>query len=326
METTIGIKSIVSCFPSTTININQLPNYNQLPAGHKTLFDSCGITQVHTDDETHFTTDLTLQAAQKLCTKNKLFPEKIDVIIHLQARSPDFLTSSTATKIQHELKAHNAICFTLSDLGCVDIATAVMLANNLLCANKKYKNIIITYCSRPIAQDRFRYPVTIIGDGAMALLITSGAKNKIIDYALEVNGKYWNLFYTDYKNQQTQNWQEKCRDIYEYSFGLAIESKNRFAAINEKLLKKNKLSYDKINHFIMQNISLGAFRFYEDLLKIKFAPVCYKNLKNYGHLGPMDIILNLNSGIEAGLFKKGELLLLMDNSPVAAWGSMLIKI
>jgi 3-oxoacyl-[acyl-carrier-protein] synthase-3 len=71
---------------------------------------------------------------------------------------------------------------------------------------------------------------------------------------------------------------------------------------------------------------LGAFRFYEDLLKIKFAPVCYDNLKNYGHLGPMDIMLNLGSGIESGLFKKGELILLMDNSPVAAWGSILVQI
>lgn len=325
MGSVTGIKSIVSCFPATTIDIKHLPNYKQLPEGQKTFFD-CGIAQIHVDNQPNSITDLIVQAAKKLCTKNKLAPEKIDVIIHLQARSPDFLTSSTAAKIQYELKAHNALCFTLSDLGCVDIVAAVMLANNLLQTNKNYKNIVITYASQPVAQNRFRYPVTIIGDGAMALLITSCAKNKIIDYALEVNGKYWNLFYTDYKNQPVQDWQEKCRDIYEYSFGLAVESKNRFVNVNKKMLKNNKLDYGDLQHFIMQNISFGAFRFYEDLLKIKFAPVCYDNLKNYGHLGPMDIMLNLGSGVESGLFKKGELILLMDNSPVAAWGSILVQI
>lgn len=56
---------------------------------------------------------------------------------------------------------------------------------------------------------------------------------------------------------------------------------------------------------LMQNMTASAYQFYESLLDLPIHPVCRKNLRRYGHLGAMD--------------GEGDHVLVLNNSPVAAW-------
>jgi 3-oxoacyl-[acyl-carrier-protein] synthase-3 len=114
--------------------------------------------------------------------------------------------------------------------------------------------------------------------------------------------------------------------VRRYSFSLAVESKKRFARMNEELLSRHGLTMSDVDHFVSQNISMGAYDFYEQAFDISFAQVCRQNLAGYGHLGSTDIALNLGSGLDSGEFQPGDLVLVMNNAPVAAWSSMLIEI
>lgn len=160
----------------------------------------------------------------------------------------------------------------------------------------------------------------------MALTVSRDSTFRIVDMCIETNGAYWDLFKVDYRQSDAKGWEEVCRDRPTYTFSLAIESRNRFRRLNIDLLRRNGLDLSDIDHFVMQNISIGAFEFYEQCLEIHFARSCRTNLRRFGHLGSMDIIINLHTGLLSGEFSSGDRVLVMNNSPVAAWSSMLILV
>lgn len=322
----IGIKAASFYIPEKKIAVSDLTEYQTFKDNNKYLlaFRGTGINYVHIEYDQN-SVDLAIKASKKIFIEYDINRNDIDCIIYLQGRSPTYLMSSDLTKITKELGLDNVFGFTLTDLGCVDISAALIIAKNLILCNK-YKNILICYGSKPVSQKRFRYPVTIIGDGGMALVVSVHDKNKIIDNELSMNGKYWDLYSADYKNEPYLDWHETCKDIDKYCFELAVESKNRFEDMNKKILQRNNFSYSQIKGFIMQNISLGAFRFYEDVFLIKFVQPCYNNLVEYGHLGSIDIILNYFSLLRSNQYCPGDKVLIMNNSPIAAWSTFLMEV
>jgi 3-oxoacyl-[acyl-carrier-protein] synthase-3 len=164
------------------------------------------------------------------------------------------------------------------------------------------------------------------GDGGFACLVSKGAGCLLIDQQMESNGAYWDLFKIDYDGKPRDQLREECRDLRSYGFELAVESQMRFSRMNEKLLKKHNLAYQDIRHVILQNISRRAYAVYGDLVQGTISPVCAQNLAQYGHLGCADVFLNLRLGLESGLFRTGERVLIMNNSPAAVWTSFLIQI
>lgn len=234
--------------------------------------------------------------------------------------------ASEATRIQAAVGAARATTFSVADLGCVSINSAFLVARALLDSNDSWTNVLIAHGSKPPSPRRFRYPVTVNGDGGVAVLVTRDAAPRIADLALETNGEYWDLYRVDFKDKPHRDWVEECKSLRDYSFKLAIESRNRFSAINENVLARAGKTIGDVDHFVMQNLSAGAFRFYEEFFKIEFAKACKVNLARYGHLGSMDVPLNLHTGIETGEFARGDVVLVMNNSPVAAWSTMLVEI
>jgi 3-oxoacyl-[acyl-carrier-protein] synthase-3 len=245
----------------------------------------------------------------------------------VQSRVPEFLMASEATKIQAAIGASTAMTFSVADLGCVSINAALITAESLLLANETINNVLIAHGSKPPTLRRFRRPVTLNGEGGFACLVSAtGEGPRVLDLKLETNGEYWDLFHVEYRDKAVSEWVETCKNPKAYSFQLAIESRNRFRTINEEVLSRSSLTIDNVDHFIMQNLSLGAFNFYEEFFKIRFAKACHENLKAYGHLGSMDILFNLETGITTGEFSAGDKVLIMNNSPVAAWSSALVEI
>lgn len=320
----IGIEHIATFFGTRRLRVRDLPERPELSDEERTLLDNLGIESVVADDG-YDGLDLALEAARRLISTNGLDPQEIDLVLLLEGRAPSQLMASGAARLQAAVGASQALAFTLGDLGCVSIAAALEMVQGLLANGRK--RALIAYGSRPATPRRFRYPVTVLGDGGFALTVTQdAARNRILSHRVEVNGDYWDLFSVDVRDKAPGEWRESCKSVQVYSFGLAIESRNRFRRLNERVLGEAGLAPADIRHHLMQNISVGAFGFYESFLGIEFADGCFENLERYGHLGPMDVILNLQAGLTSGAFRPGDRVLMMNNSPVAAWSSTVLQI
>lgn len=321
----VGIKCFESYFPVKKKRIADLIREEGGDEAFESYFNDVGIEEICLAEEMSGY-DLAKEAGQNLLEKNSIRKEDVDVVILIQSRLPDSLISSEAARLQFDLGLPSAQFLSVSGLGCADMTMAIKMARDFLLSNFSMNSVLICFGSKAYVKSRFRYPVTINGDGGIAMLISRETDNQILDVGFEMNGKYWDLFSVDYKEGGFESFQEKCKDFKTYGFELAIESRNVFSELNSSILERNELAKEDIDHFVMQNISSRAYQYYGESLNIKLSPVCSYNLGKYGHLGPMDIIMNLKTGVENGLFQKDNHLLIMNNSPVAVWTSLLIKI
>ncbi|MFF5471237.1 hypothetical protein [Streptomyces achromogenes] len=149
------------------------------------------------------------------------------------------------------------------------------------------------------------------------------ARYRMLGQELRSDGRYADLFRIRYRELPPERWAEECADESAYSFQLAIESRNRLRDLNAELLRRCATAQDELAAVVMQNLSVGAFAFWQDALGLKIADVCRDNLAGHGHLGPADVLMNLER--LAPSVPAGGKVLVMNSSPVAAWCTALVE-
>ncbi|MDQ3913977.1 MAG: hypothetical protein M3323_01410 [Actinomycetota bacterium] len=319
-----GIAAIAAHLPGSFVRVEDLPEHARLDEPGRQVFANLGIDTVLVDEGSD-AADLAAGAASAALGAAGLEPNDVDALVVAQGRVPPLLMTSEATRVQAAISAGTAMVVSVADLGCVSISSAFEVGTSLLASHPQWDNVLIAHGSKPPTPRRFRYPVTVNGDGGVAVVLRRDARPRMLASAIETNGEYWDLYRVDFKDKPFADWVEECKSLKTYSFKLAIESRNRFAALNESVLGRAGKTFADVRHFMMQNLSAGAFRFYEEFFRIEFAKACKTNLARYGHLGSMDVPLNLHTGIESGEVAPGDLVLVMNNSPVAAWSTMLVE-
>jgi 3-oxoacyl-[acyl-carrier-protein] synthase III len=225
---------------------------------------------------------------------------------------------SELARMQAALGAGAALAVSVGELGCASSTSALMVLDALLRGDPARTTGLITMAAISPTAYRYRRPVTVNGDGGMAVVVTSGRPVFALrDIAQATNGDYWDLFTVDYLKTPQAQWRESCRDERQYTQTLALESLRMAREMTADLLARNGLTWTDVAHLVMQNLSVSSFEFYARSLGRPISPVCAANLAEYGHLGPLDVFLNLRS-LER-VAGRGDLVLVMNNSPVAAW-------
>ncbi len=321
----IGLNAIEVWLPPQRIAVDGLPDIDTLTSAQRQAVAAFGINTVAAATG-RSATDLAVAGVRRLLARDEVDLEGIAALLVVGSRAPDYLMSSESTRIAHEAGLDVELCFSVSDLGCVSISAALLTASALLTANTEWQSVLIAHGCVPPGSSRLRLPVTVNGDAGMAVLVRRGPRLRVLDIAIGTDSRFWDLFRVDYRDQPSKDWYEHCTDVTRYSFELALQSRARLRKLNETVLARQGLTFDDVDHVVMQNISAGAFGFYEEIFDVKIARACYDNLRTLGHLGSIDIAQNLAAGVASGEFGEGDLVLVMNNSPAAAWSSMVVQV
>jgi 3-oxoacyl-[acyl-carrier-protein] synthase-3 len=249
-----------------------------------------------------------------------------DLLLMVGPRAPDVLLGSDVCRVQADSKLPSAFAFTVDGLGCTGSSAAWALACDLLAANPRRASVLITHASLPAGLDRVRYPVTVIGDGAYALTMVRDGRPALRAHRMETDGSFHDLFRLEYKNAPWYEWREICASPDQYRFELAMHSRMRLGRMVDEVLAEAGIGKGQVAAALMQNVTASAYSFYETLLDIPIHPVCGAHLAEYGHLGAMDVVLNLDRLIGSGEVSTGDYVLVLNNSPVAAWAVTLWEI
>ncbi|WP_408055460.1 3-oxoacyl-ACP synthase [Streptomyces radicis] len=314
--------------PDRTRAVAELPELADLPEADRRTCLNLGIDTVLVDDELT-AGDLAEHAARAALERAGLAAGELGALIVVEPRAPETLISSDATRLQHALGATEATTFTVGGLGCVSVAPALLAARGLLAADPGLRHALVVHGSKPAGRGRYRHPVTVNGDSGQALLLSRPgevpAPVRVLDLVQRTNGAYWDLFGLDYRDRPTAQWREECRDLPGYSFRLAMETRRRLSALVDELLARNGRTRGDIAGWASQNLSAGGLAFTEETLDVKLLPSCRENLRGYGHLGPNDIFLNLWTALDRRDLAEGDLAVLVNVSPVAAWSVLLVE-
>jgi 3-oxoacyl-[acyl-carrier-protein] synthase-3 len=105
-----------------------------------------------------------------------------------------------------------------------------------------------------------------------------------------------------------------------------MHSRLRLGRLVDEVLVDANTTRDQIAATLMQNVTLSAYDFYESLLDLPIHLACREHLSEYGHLGAMDVVLNFDRLLATGELAEGDLVLVLNNSPVAAWAVTLWEV
>ncbi|MFD9903337.1 3-oxoacyl-ACP synthase [Streptomyces sp. NPDC059063] len=320
----IVIGPVATWFPEGEIAVTALPELDKLPAARREHALGLGVDTVRDAGEAS-EVDMAEHAARIALSRAGLDAADLDALLLVQGRVPEYLLASEATRLQHRLGAHRAFTTAVGDLGCVSVSAAFALGSALLRGDPRCRNVLVVAAARTPTPNRYRPPMTLLGDGAGAVLLTTSGTgtHELVDQTVRSDGKYADLFFIDYRHIPEPDWAEECADEPTYSFRLAVESRKRFAALNAELLARNGLGQERIGTHLTQNLAAGAFAFWEEALDTEIHPVCRRNLAAYGHLGSVDVLINMTDA--AATQAPGEHCLVMNSSPVAAWSTWLLR-
>ncbi|MFJ9613766.1 3-oxoacyl-[acyl-carrier-protein] synthase III C-terminal domain-containing protein [Streptomyces noursei] len=324
MAAPLAVRAAAWHLPETRTRIKDLPELATLPPGERESLLGLGVQTVCVDDARD-DTGLALAASRTALDEAGLGPDDVDALIVVEPRAPGRLVASETTRLQERLGVRRALTFGVGGLGCVSVAPALFAARGLLAADEDMRNVLVAHGSRPATPVRYRHPVTVNGDSGQALVLSRTGPVTVVDMVQESNGAYWDLFHVVYRDRPDDQWREECEDPAAYSFRLAVESRNRLRDLLGRLLERNGLGREDVAGFVGQNLSVGGFAFVEEALGIELLPACRENLRQYGHLGPNDILLNLYSAMARGEIADGDLVVLINVSPVAAWSLMVVR-
>jgi len=183
---------------------------------------------------------------------------------------------------------------------------------------------MISFGCCPYTKSHYRSPVTIVGHGGFSLILSADA-NAVVDVEFQTNGKYWDIFQIDYKDRIYSQYREVCTNIERFNLELVMENLIRYRNLIKIILSRNNISMYDIKHVLMQNISVAAYGYIREYLKLPVAEFLKENLKHYGHLGEMDVFFNYFTGINNNMINKQDWVLILNNSPAACWGVVLIR-
>ncbi|WFE54784.1 hypothetical protein [Micromonospora sp. WMMD1155] len=315
--------------PPEAVAVAELPEVAALPAARRDHVLSLGIDEVRCLRDHRgragpgAEVDLAAAAAHQALARADLAADDLDALILVQGRAPQYLLASEATRLQARIGATRAATLSVGDLGCVSVSAAIDVGVALLRGRPAWRHVLVAMGAVAATAERYRPPMTVLGDaGAAVLLGRETGRWGWIDHRLRSDGTYADLFHIDYRDVPSNRWRETCSDELTYSFRLAMESRNRLRDLNREVLATRDLTPDRLDAVLMQNLSRGAFAFWQGALDVKIGDACPANLARYGHLGPIDVLANLDD--TAADVPPGGHVLVMNSSPVAAWSSALL--
>lgn len=312
-----GIGAIHCVLPDELVELDTLPEFRSLQAEESEFATASGIQTVGLFPGTA-TAEFATRACQELLNGSDTGP---DVLLMVGPRAPDVLLGSDVGQVQADCGFTSAFAFTVDGLGCAGSSAAWALARDLLLTDPAKQSVLITHASRPTGPDRVRYPVTVIGDGAYAMTMVRGGKPALVSHRMETDGSFHDLFRVDYKKAPWYEWREECQSPDRYRFELAMHSRLRLGRLVDEVLADAGAAKADVAATLMQNVTVSAYGFYESLLGLPIHPVCAQQLAGYGHLGAMDVVLNFDRLLASGELTPGDLVLVLNNSPVAAWAA-----
>jgi 3-oxoacyl-[acyl-carrier-protein] synthase III len=323
--TDIGVGAIRCLLPEAYQKVTDLPEYPDLGHDEQRFARDCGVETVGVLDGEDGA-GLAARACRDLLADAFPGAPRPDALVLVAPRAPDVLLGSDAGHVQHAAGLGGGFSFTLDGLGCAGSSAAWGLARDLLAADPARQAVLIAHASRPTGVDRIRYPVAVIGDGACAMTLVRGGRPRLVAHRVHTDGRFHDLFRVDYRQAPWYEWREECASPDRYRFELAMHSRIQLSGLVDAVLADAGATRADVRATLMQNVTAGAFDFYETLLGLPIHEVCRENLARLGHLGAMDVVLNLDRLLARGSLRRGDLVLVLNNSPVAAWAATLWEV
>jgi 3-oxoacyl-[acyl-carrier-protein] synthase-3 len=278
------------------------------------IMERTGIRERHKLAAGLGTSDMCVEAAKKCLAARGIEPTEIEAIV-VGTVTPDMMFPATACLVQNKLGAKGAWGFDVS-AGCSGFVFALQAGVKLVESGAHKKVLVIGADANTRMTDYTdRTTCVLFGDGAGAVLIEPAEEGEIgfIDFVHEVDGSggvSLNLKGGGSLNPSSHETVDK-KMHYIYQDGPAVYkfAVRKMAEATSKLLERNGVTGADLGCFVPHQANKRIITATSDRLGMDPERVII-NIEKYGNTSAGTIPLAMETAIEEGKIKKGDLVLL----------------
>lgn len=278
--------------------------------------------------------DLVEGAARQILTRAEVQPESVDLLI-VATDTPEFVSPSTASVVQHRLGLPQAATFDLNT-ACTGFVTALDVASKFIQADARYRHALVIGAygmSRYLNQDD-KKTVTLFADGAAGVLVSAASPETVrpgqgwLTTRLHTEGQYneWMGIYAggartpvtpEVLDQRTHQLQ------FTRKFPKEVNPTNWVRMIREVCddLKLTPLDFD---HYVFTQLNINSIRETLEVLGVPHdrAPTV---MHDYGYTGSACIPMAFDHAVQSGRVKRGDKVMFVASGggltfAAGAWG------
>lgn len=284
-----------------------------------------GIRSRHIAAEGEVTSDLAIIAAKQALERAEMDPQEIDLII-LATSTPNQTFPATAVTIQAELGITHGAAFDMQAV-CSGFVFALTTADQYIKSGQA-KNILVVGAETfsRILDWEDRTTCVLFGDGAGAVILSSEEVNGdesqrgILTSRIRSDGRYRDKLYVDggpSSTRTTGHLRMNGREVFRHAV-------TNISDVIEETLEEANLTISDIDWFVPhqanERILLGTAK----KIGLPFEKVVM-TVAEHGNTSAASIPLALNHGVENGMIKKGDMVLLEAMGGGFTWGAVLVR-
>lgn len=306
------ILSTGSYVPETVIN-NEFFNQLYQEDVDSWLREHVQIYERHWCAPGESTADLAQAAALQALKNGNLTAAELDLII-VATDTPEYISPSTASVVQHRLQAINAGTFDLN-AACAGFVTALDLAAKYVIADERYKNILVigAYAMSKYLNLEDKKTATLFADGAAAIIIR-GQENSSGGWQtsmLKTAGQYhdWMGIYaggTKIPIDQDVILKHDHQLKFVHKFPQSINP-DTWSEMILAMASDLQINIQQIDHFFITQINI--FSIWETLDRLNIdRERAHTIMHNYGYTGSACIPMAFHDALIKGKINKGDLI------------------
>lgn len=294
------------------------------------ILERTGIRKRHIADKGVTTSDLAAEAASKVLKQQGVKPEDVDLII-VATVTPDMQFPATACLVQHKIGAKGAWGFDVS-AGCSGFLYA-LLAGMQFVANGVHKNVLVIGADvmSSIIDYTDRKTCVIFGDGGGAVLLQPPLDENdgcFIDFISEIDGSGGDLLCMPGGGSRNPTSHEtvdkKMHTVHQDGAAVFKFATRKMAELAERVLKRNGYTSDDVKLFVPHQANLRIIKAAAERLKAPMDRVMV-NIDEFGNTTDATLPIALQSAIDQGRLKKGDLVLIASMGAGFTSGAVLVR-
>lgn len=262
--------------------------------------------------EDESTADLSERAARQALERAGITAEQLDLII-ISTDTPEFVSPSTSSVVQHRLGAKNAGTFDINT-ACAGFVTALDIGAKYIRSDEQYEHVLVigAYAMSKYLNKADKKTVTLFADGAGAVVLKAGqgTDQGFLTSELITEGQYneWMGIYAGAAKQPVTHevidrHEHQLQFVQRFPKELNPEIWSRMA---NNLSGRLQAQADEVDHFFITQININSIRETMELLGQPMEKA-HTVMHYFGYTGSACIPMALNQAYEQGKLKAGQL-------------------
>ena len=281
-----------------------------------------GIEQRHiaADDET--TSDLAYHASLAAMDAAGVGPHEIDMIV-VGTCTPDLVFPNVACLLQERLGIGGGPAFSV-EAACSGFMYAFSVADQFIRTGTIQRALVVgAETMSRIVDWTDRETCVLFGDGAGAVVIEVSEEPGTIYSNLGADGKYKNMLYAEMgiSNKSTVPGASFIRMNGNDVFKMAVRTLERMV---DQVIEENDIKQGDIDWFVPHQANLRIINATAKRLKIPMERVVL-TVAQHGNTSAASVPMALDTAVQDGRIKRGDLLLLEAFGGGFTWGASLIR-